>query len=130
MEQTTPNEAWLRTSQIRMRYLDWGGPQGGSGQHTATPVIVLHGLASSCHWYDLVMPHLAGTHRCIALEQRGHGQTDQPSTGYDWQTLATDVIEALDNLGIELAAVLGHSWGASVALGVAAKYPKGSPILS
>jgi len=120
----TPEERWLKTSQIRMRYLDWGGPLAGPRQRSETVVLALHGLASSCHWYDLLIPHLVDTYRCIALEQRGHGQTDHPPTGYDWQTLATDVVEALDQLGLERVAVLGHSWGGNVALSVAAKYPE------
>ena len=124
MERINPKESWLRTSQIRMRYLDWEGRPGGSGPAPGTVVLALHGLASSCHWYDLVMPYLAGTYRCIALEQRGHGRTDQPAKGYDWQTLATDVVEAMDQLGLEQAAILGHSWGGHVALSVASKYPE------
>ena len=120
----TPQEGWLHTSKIRMHYLDWGGPPEGSGKRSEAVVLALHGLASSAHWYDFVIPHLVDTYRCIAPDQRGHGQTDQPSTGYDWQTVASDIVEALDHLGVEKVAVLGHSWGANVALSVAAKYPE------
>ena len=124
MQKTPPEERWLQTSKIRMCYLDWGVSQGSSEQRSETAVLALHGLASSCHWYDLVIPHLADTYRCIAPDQRGHGQTDQPPTGYDWQTLTTDVVEALDQLGIERVAVIGHSWGGYVALSLATKYPE------
>ena len=124
----TSMEGWLRTSQIRMRSLDWGGPDTAPGGEDGSPdrsnVVALHGLASSAHWYDLVMPHLADTFPSVALEQRGHGRTDQPPDGYDWATVATDVVEAMDRLGIQRAAVLSHSWGANVALSVAAKYPE------
>jgi pimeloyl-ACP methyl ester carboxylesterase len=94
-----------------MHCLDWGG----SGE----PVVVLHGAASSCHWYDLAIPYVSDGLRVIALDQRAHGRTDQPSTGYDWATLAGDVVGALDQLGIQKAAIVGHSWGASVALSIA-----------
>ena len=124
MKKIIPEEGWLHTSKIRMHYLYWGDHLVGSGQRSPTVVVALHGLASSCHWYDLVIPHLADTYRCISLEQRGHGQTDQPSTGYDWQTVATDVVEALDHLGLERVAILGHSWGGNVALSVSALYPE------
>lgn len=123
METLTPKEGWIKTSQLNMHYLDWILPTT-SAEHTDTAVLALHGLASSCHWYDLVMPHLAGSHRCIAPDQRGHGQTDQPPTGYDWQSVATDIVEALDLLHLERVSVLGHSWGGYVALSVAAKYPE------
>ena len=122
MTSATPQEKWLHTSQLSMRYLDWGGSPAGSG-NPAT-VLALHGLASSCHWYDLVIPRLANSYWCLAPDQRGHGKTDQPPTGYDWQTLSTDLVEVLDQLGCRDAAVIGHSWGAYVALAVAAKYPE------
>ncbi len=124
MEKKTPIEGWLNTSQIRMHYLDWNFPSTASQNSSDTVILALHGLASSCHWYDLVLPHLANSYRCLAFDQRGHGMTDQPDNGYDWQTVATDVVEALDKLGIEQVALMGHSWGAYVALSVAAKYPK------
>ena len=124
MDKAIPEERWLLTSQVRMRYLDWGSPGPGQESELSPAVLALHGLASSCHWYDLVIPRLMDSYRCVALEQRGHGQTDQPPTGYDWQTLSTDVVEAMDQLGLTKATVVGHSWGAYVALSVAAKYPE------
>ena len=124
MDELVPENGWLHTSQLSMHYLDWNRPSEGPGPRGGTAVLALHGLASSCHWYDLVIPHLADTHRCIALDQRGHGQTDQPAHGYDWQSLATDVSEALDQLGLDKVAVLGHSWGGYVALNVAARCPE------
>ena len=111
----TPPGQWLKSGDLNMHYLDWGG----SGES----VVVLHGAASSCHWYDLVIPHMSGGYRVIALDQRAHGKTDQPSTGYDWRTLAGDVVGSLDRLGIQQAAVVGHSWGVSTALSVAAMHP-------
>ncbi len=123
MEKADPEEGWLKTSQIQMRYLDWGRLLPNHRRGTASGVVALHGLASSCHWYDLLIPHLTHTYRFIAPDQRGHGQTDQPPSGYDWDTLSGDIVEAMDQLGLSRVSVIGHSWGASVALGVAARYP-------
>ena len=122
--QRPPPESWLHANGLRMNYLDWGIPPGRSEPATPTVVLALHGLASSCHWYDLVLPHLVDSYHCIALDQRGHAKTDQPSTGYDWRTLSTDVVQALDTLGVQRAVVMGHSWGGYVALSVAAIYPE------
>ena len=119
MSGTPPGESWLQTSKLRMHYRDWAS----QGQSSGT-VMVLHGLASSCHWYDLVIPLLVDRYRCVAPDQRGHGRTDQPSTGYDWHTVATDVLELMNHAGVERAAVMGHSWGANVALSLAAEYPE------
>ncbi len=110
-----PQSRWLRSGDLNMHYLDWGG--------NGRPLLALHGAASSCRWYDLVIPRLHDDLRVIALDQRAHGKTDQPSTGYDWRTLAGDAVGALDALGIERAAVMGHSWGASVALALAVHHP-------
>ena len=123
MSTPVPESGWLNTSQLRMHYLDWGEPVGSTGKTSSLTLLALHGLASSCHWYDIVIPHVSDTYRCIALDQRAHGLTDQPSTGYDWQSLTDDVAEALDQLGIDKVAVAGHSWGANVALALAAKHP-------
>ena len=111
-----PAEGWLTTTGLNLHYLHWGGD--------GPPVLALHGLAASCHWYDLVLPHLRDRLRCVAIDLRGHGETDQPASGYDWRTLARDVAGALDHLGIGQAAPVGHSWGANIAVAVAAFYPE------
>ena len=107
-----PAERWADVADLRVRYLDWGGE--------GPPVVALHGLASSGHWYDLVAPLLSDEFRIIAPDQRGHGKTTQAASGYDWETLAMDVTGLMDQLGIQRAAVLGHSWGGHVASALAA----------
>ena len=110
-----PVEHWADVGDLRMRYLDWGGD--------GPPVVALHGLASSSHWYDIVIPLLRGHYRIIVPDQRGHGQTTQATTGYDWSTLSGDVARLMDHVGMDKAAVLGHSWGGNVATNMAALYP-------
>ena len=111
-----PAEGWVQAGGLNMRYLDWGGD--------GAPVVALHGLASSAHWYDIVAPLLRNDFRIIAPDQRGHGQTTQAPSGYDWSTLSQDVTGLMDHLGIQRAAVLGHSWGGHVASGLAAYAPE------
>ena len=110
-----PAESRVKIGELDMNYLDWGGE--------GTPVLALHGAASSSHWYDLVIPHLRGRCRFIAPDQRAHGKSGQPATGYDWATLAADAIGLLDRLDIQRAAVIGHSWGGGVALSLALLHP-------
>ncbi len=109
-----PTERWADIEKLRIRYLDWGGD--------GPPVVALHGLASSAHWYDLVAPHLRSQYRIIAPDQRGHGKTTQAHSGYDWETLTSDVAGLMNWLGLEQVAVLGHSWGGSVATSLAARF--------
>ena len=105
-----PTECWANARGLRMRYLDWGGD--------GVPILALHGLASSAHWYDIVAPLLLDRYRIIAPDQRGHGKTTQATDGYGWHSVAADAV------GIERAAVLGHSWGGNVAVSVAARFPE------
>ena len=78
-----PDEHWADIGDLKVRYLDWGGE--------GPPLLALHGLASSAHWYDIVAPMLRDRYRLIAPDQRGHGQTTNAPGGYDWQTLSDDL---------------------------------------
>ena len=114
-----PAEHWAQIGTLDVRYLDWGGE--------GPPLLALHGLASSAHWYDMVAPYLRSKHRVIVPDQRGHGQTSQANNGYDWQSLSSDAVGLLDHLGISRASVFGHSWGATVALNLAVRFPDRFP---
>ena len=111
-----PTESWAQVGDLQMRYLDWSGE--------GHQVMALHGLASSAHWYDIVAPMLNDDCRIIAPDQRGHGQTTQATGGYDWKTLAEDIVGLMDHLGVERTTVLGHSWGGNVAIALAARFPE------
>lgn len=87
------------------------------------PVLLLHGLASTRRFWDLVVPALAGL-PVVALDQRGHGDSERPDGPYDGATLVRDVLTALDALDMPRAVVVGHSWGASTALRLAAEAPE------
>lgn len=110
-----PTEHRADIGGLRVRYLDWGGD--------GEPVMLMHGLASSANWYELVASHLRHKYRLFAADARGHGQTTQAASGYDWQSLSEDGIGLMDHLGVSRAAVFGHSWGATAALNVAARFP-------
>jgi pimeloyl-ACP methyl ester carboxylesterase len=93
-------------------------------QGAGTPVVMLHGLliGSLASWYFTAAPSLARAHRVRMFDLRGHGMSDRPATGYDTATMATD----LDALTRDLDApfdLVGHSWGALVALRFAMAHP-------
>ena len=115
-----PAENRIRVGELDVRYLEWAGPSPAA----PVPIVALHGLASSANWYERLAARLSGQYRIVAPDQRGHGQTTQASGGYDFPTLAADVTRFMDALGIEQAAVLGHSWGGNVAINVAAYFPQ------
>jgi pimeloyl-ACP methyl ester carboxylesterase len=100
---------------VRLAATRWAG--------TGTPVLLLHGLASQRRFWNLVVPRLL-PHPVCALDQRGHGDTGVVDGPYDLSTCAADAATALDALGWSRAVVVGHSWGASVALTLAAEHPE------
>lgn len=87
-------------------------------------ILALHGLASNARWWDLVADRLVPAHRVIAVDLPGHGMSDRPDSGYDFDTVARDLEGLLAGLRHpEPLMVVGHSWGATVALAFAAAYP-------
>jgi pimeloyl-ACP methyl ester carboxylesterase len=113
---SVPSDRAVPGDGIRLHARDWGG----SGQ----AVLLLHGLASNARIWDGVASRLAGAGlRVVALDQRGHGASDQPASGYDFATLGRDLDAALAALALERPVLAGHSWGANVALQFAAERP-------
>jgi pimeloyl-ACP methyl ester carboxylesterase len=86
----------------------------------------VHGLGSSCHIWDFGAPALTSDHfRVLAPDQRGHGESDQPDSGYDFPSIVADLLAFLDAVGVgEPAVLVGHSWGASVVLQFAVAHPE------
>ncbi|NQW22939.1 MAG: alpha/beta hydrolase [SAR202 cluster bacterium] len=111
-----PSEEWVTVDGLSFHYRNWGG----SGQ----PIVLLHGLASTCHIWDMVAPILAQDHAVIAVDQRGHGETDKPDEGYDIATVTQDALGVIKQLGVDKPIVIGHSWGGSVALNLAVVAPE------
>lgn len=101
---------------VRLAVREWGG-QGPA-------VLLLHGLASTSHIWDLVAPRLARRHRVAAFDQRGHGLSGKPSSGYGYERVSEDALAVIRRLGLDRPVVVGHSWGASVALQVAVRFPR------
>jgi pimeloyl-ACP methyl ester carboxylesterase len=103
---------------LRFHYREYASP-GASG----LPIVLLHGLASNARWWLLVAPLLAERHRVVALNQRGHGESDKPDTGYDFATVVGDLTALVDAIELERPVVVGHSWGGNVALEYGATHP-------
>ena len=118
----TPRSEFVEAGGLRFHYRDWGG--------TGEPLLLLHGLASNARIWDLTAPLLSGRFRVIALDQRGHGLSDKPDGGYDFASITGDVAAFVQALGLERPALVGHSWGANVALQFAADRPEGVSALA
>src|SRR5262249_7722864 len=96
-------------------------------QGNGTPVVLIHGWLSSgeLNW---VLPGISGslTKKCrvIALDVRGHGQSDKPTKEEDYgPELVEDVVRLLDHLKIKQAHIVGYSMGGIIAGNFMAKHP-------
>ena len=69
------------------------------------------------------MPSLASNYRVIVVEIRGMGDSDKPDHGYDKRTMAKDVYELTQKLGLDRVAIAGHDIGAHVVYSFAANFP-------
>lgn len=96
-----------------------------AGAQDAPAVLLLHGFPQSAHCWRAVLPYL-GHLRVIAPDQRGYSPGARPTgvESYRVGHLVEDALGILDALGVELAHVVGHDWGAAVAWQLAARHPE------
>src|ERR1700674_677558 len=80
----------------------------GSGK----PVVLIHGWPlSGASWEKQTTALLAAGYRVIAYDRRGFGRSSQPSTGYDYDTFASDLQKLLAKLDLRDCALAGFSMG-------------------
>jgi len=96
-----------------------------AGAANDAPAILLHhGLASSQRIWDLMLPGLARRFRVVTYDARGHGLSTKPSSGYGYHHVTADALAVIRAARIRRPVVVGHSWGADVALALAADRPR------
>lgn len=89
------------------------------------PVVMLHGLlvGSMASWYFTSAPAVAKGHRVRLYDLRGHGKSERAKTGYDLSTMAGDLGAIAASFSSEPVALVGHSYGAAIALHYALTNP-------
>lgn len=93
--------------------------RGGAG----SPVLLLHGVTDAGTTWQVVADSLAASHDVVILDQRGHGKSSAPPTGYAIADFVADAAGVITALNIAPAAVVGHSLGGLIALYLAATHP-------
>jgi non-heme chloroperoxidase len=83
-------------------------------QGSGRPLVLVPGWSQTARQFAAQIAGLADRYRVLAVDMRGHGQSEKPAHGYTIQRLAHDLKDVLDGLGLEDAAVAGHSMGSSV----------------
>ncbi len=102
----------------RIHFLDWGGPE--PGRPPAWPVLLVHGLSATAWSWTPVARRLRRASRTVAVDLRGHGLSDAPTTGYSADQLGADVVAVGEGAGLlpedgSRLVLAGHGYGAIVA---------------
>jgi pimeloyl-ACP methyl ester carboxylesterase len=141
----SPRDGVAEVRGLRLHYREWQRAAGADGR--LAPILLIHGLASASRIWDLTAPLLAENgHRVVALDQRGHGESDKPDTGYTFEEIVADDHALAGQLGLVPPAssrpragsvppassrpgagkpvVVGHSWGGGVVVQYAATHPQ------
>lgn len=107
----------VQLGQARLHYLDYGTD--------GKPVVLcVHGGAANGHWFDFIAPGLIDEYHVIAVDLRGHGDSDPVDPpSYTYADYAFDLDEFTKALDLKDFALIGHSMGGTVALLYAASYP-------
>jgi len=117
-EVTLPQSHEFHLGRMRFHYLDWGNKH-------LPPMVFLHGGALNAHTWDLVSLALRDEYRCIALDQRGHGDSDwSPDADYSMSAQLADTKGFVDHLGLDRFILVGMSLGAINSLAFAIAHPE------
>lgn len=112
-----PRESTVSSRGFALHYVEWGAP-------TAPPVILLHGITGHARTWDTLAEALAPQWRVLALDQRGHGDSEPaPDGDYTPGAMADDLEAFADALGYRRFTLLGLSMGGRVAMGFAGAHP-------
>ena len=112
---TEPTEHCVRVNGIRLCYVDWGG--GGPA------LLLFHGDMRTSRSWDAVSRRLTADYRVIALDARGHGDSDWTPRGYRFAERVDDLAVFCKTLGLQGAIGVAHSTGGVVMALCAQKYP-------
>ncbi len=105
----------LQFDDVELRCLDFGG--------TGTAVLLLHGLCGTAdEWVDTAA-WLRKTHRVIAFDQRGHGQSTRRPPEVTPDAYINDAMRVLQTFGVTRTVVIGQSMGGRIAFALAAQHP-------
>jgi pimeloyl-ACP methyl ester carboxylesterase len=116
-------KSWAETSSLQTFQSDGvrlAYTQAGSG---TPPLVFIHGWAGDHTIFTPQFAHFSQTHRTIAVDLRGHGQSDKPEQNYTIAGFADDIAWLCAHLGVTKPVIVGHSMGGNIALELAARHP-------
>src|SRR4029077_19066887 len=109
-------ERTTKINGITLHYLDWGPAD-------APPVVLLHGITGHARVWDHLASRLVPGRRVLALDQRGHGDSDPaPDDDYGVGTMADDLPPCATRVRLPRFALVGHSMGGRIAIRYAGEH--------
>ncbi|WP_328304707.1 alpha/beta hydrolase (plasmid) [Streptomyces sp. NBC_00435] len=109
---------------VRLTCRDWHSPSPDTPHPaSATPVVLLHGLAGHAGEWDAAAAHLAPRHRVVAVDQRGHGASERLPADVSRAAYVADVLAVCEQLGLDRPVLVGQSLGGHTAMLTAAAHP-------
>ena len=112
-----PAERRVRTSEVEIAIREWNG--------AGRDFVLVHGLASNARTWELVAKDLnAAGYHVVAVDQRGHGQSEKPDEGYGFDDVTRDLAGLIEAMGLERPIIAGQSWGGNVVIDFAGRYPE------
>ncbi len=116
---TKPRDEFIEANGLRFHYREWGDTRS---RHA---LILLHGYAETAEIWNEVAADLAREFRVLAIDQRGHGQTDHAADrDYTRATQVEDLEALVDELGLRSVTLVGHAMGGAAAVAYAAEHPE------
>ena len=117
-------QSYFDNDGVRLHYLEWGEPSEGGPS-----MLLLHGLSSNARFWERTVAQLTSRY-VVALDQRNHGLSDRPLEGNHNPTFVADAHALAAHLALRRPVVVGHSWGATIALEYAAAHAGDTGALS
>ena len=99
-----PCSRYVHCNGIKHHYLEWGDA-------SSPPLLMVHATGLCSHAWTPIAEGLASDFHVLALDQRGHGDTDQSNRGYSFELVGEDVASVIEALGLRRLRVVGHSSG-------------------
>jgi pimeloyl-ACP methyl ester carboxylesterase len=87
------------------------------------PMLFVHGWCCDHTYFAPQFEHFRKEHRCVAVDQRGHGRSDKPEQTYSMSAFAEDLAWVCNEIGVQKPVVVGHSMGGVIATQLAAQFP-------
>lgn len=106
----------LHTDELTLHYEDDGDPN-------KPPILILHGITQSTATWGWLLPHLAGDHRVVRLDFRGHGRSGRTPGAYTFPGYVADATAVCERVLQQAAVVIGHSLGGGTAAALAQSRP-------